>query len=156
MSAGERETIATIGGADVQPGERVVVERTEPGAAALARSSGAGGRARVVRETDATVTLDATLRRPGLVVLDDSLEQGWSATVDGRPAQVVRTDDVMRGVAAPAGRHRIVWSYAVPGLAVGFALSLIGLVLLLAACLVRFSQGRRSRQPRTVASAADQ
>ena len=52
----------------------------------------------------------------------------------------------MRGVAVPAGRHRIVWSYRVPGLRVGVALSALALALLLAgagACLL----WRRRRGP---------
>ena len=36
--------------------------------------------------------------------------------MDGRPARVVRVDDVLRGVVVGRGRHVVVWSYAVPGL----------------------------------------
>jgi hypothetical protein len=136
LSANEQGTIDEIGREDFHPREDVVVERGEPGAAALARTSGAGSSARVVRETDATVTLDATLRQPGLVVLDDALAAGWSVHVDGKPARAVRVDDVMRGVGAGPGRHTIVWSYVVPGLYLGLALSLVGLLLLSAACVV--------------------
>jgi Bacterial membrane protein YfhO len=143
LSADERETIATIGETAFKPRSDVVVERGEPDAAVLARSTGTGGKVRVVAETNTSATLDAALRRPGLVVLDDSLEQGWSVQVDGRPAKVVRADDVMRGVAVPAGRHRVIWSYTVPGLALGAALSALGLVLLAAGGLVFLRRGPR-------------
>jgi len=90
-----------------------------------------GGSARVVAEADARVVLDATLTRRGLVVLDDAWAPGWSVAVDGRPARALQADVVMRGVVVPAGRHRIVWSYRVPGLQLGAALSALGLLLLL-------------------------
>jgi hypothetical protein len=39
---------------------------------------------------------------------------------------------VLRGVIVPAGAHEIVWSYRVPGLRAGAALSGLGAVVLLA------------------------
>ena len=65
------------------------------------------------------MTLRASLDRRGLVVLDDDFTDGWSVRVDGRPAHALHVDDVMRGVVVGPGRHEIVWSYAVPGLAAG-------------------------------------
>ena len=59
---------------------------------------------------------DPSLDRSGLVVLNDSLTDGWSVKVDGRKATPVRVNSVMRGVVAGPGRHTIVWSYTTPGL----------------------------------------
>ncbi len=151
LTGSERGTIAAIADPRFEPRDEVVVERGEPGAVALARTSGTGGAVRVVRETNATVTLHAALRRPGLVVLNDSLAPGWSVRVDGKPAAVVRVNDVMRGVAAGAGTHTIVWSYRIPGLGLGIALSAVGLLALLAACLALARTRRRAK--RMVASA---
>lgn len=36
---------------------------------------------------------------------------GWSATIDGKPASVVRTDYVLRGIVIPAGVHEIVFTF---------------------------------------------
>ena len=126
------------------PRRAVVVERAEPGVASLA--GGSAGSARVVRDGNASVTLQATLARRGIVVLDDQYTDGWSVRVDGRAATPLHVDAVMRGVAVPAGRHSVVWSYRVPGLRAGAALSAVALALVLsgaAACLLR----RRRRDP---------
>lgn len=92
-------------------------------------SAETSGTARVVAERNAEVDMRATLRDRGLVVLDDSWMPGWSVEVDGRPEQTVLTDVVLRGVIVPAGTHRIVWRYRIPGLRAGAAISAAGLVL---------------------------
>jgi len=94
-----------------------------------APTDGATGTVRVIAERDAQVTLRATLRQRGLVVLDDAWERGWSVRVDGRPARALTADVVLRGVVVPAGAHTVVWSYRVPGLVTGAALSALGLLL---------------------------
>lgn len=121
------------------PRRAVLVERTEPGVAGLAGRSG-GGSVAVVRDENSRVTLRATLPRRGLVVLDDQYTDGWSVDVDGHAATPLHVNDVLRGVVVPAGRHEVTWSYRVPGLRVGAALSLLALALLVAGavgCRVR-------------------
>jgi len=125
------------------PRAAIVVERTEPGIAAL--SGGSAGSVRVTHDGNASVTLRATLARRGIVVLDDEYTDGWSVRVDGRAATPLHVDAVMRGVAVPAGRHSIVWSYRVPGLRAGAALSVLGLALLLAGAVA--CRRRRRRLP---------
>jgi len=116
---------------DLDPRTAVVVTRDQPGAdAAIAASPGAHGHVAVVDEANASVTLRATLDRPGLIVLDDDFARGWSVRIDGRGAQALRVDETLRGVVVGRGRHEIRWSYAVPGLRAGLALSLLALALL--------------------------
>jgi hypothetical protein len=79
----------------------------------------------------ASVTTDA----PGLLVVTEGFDAGWSASVDGRPAPVLRANVVFRGVAVPAGTHDVRLSYRPPGLPGGLAvtaLSLAGAIGLLA------------------------
>jgi hypothetical protein len=124
----ETDVVDAISAPGFDPRREVVVERDQPGAAAL---SGSSGSVHVASAQTASVSLAASLTRPGLVMLDDVLAPGWTVKVDGHRAQALRVDDVMRGVAVPAGTHRIEWSYSVPGLKLGAAISGLALIALL-------------------------
>jgi len=144
----ERQTINALLAPELDPLSTVVVERDQPGAAALAQAPPVHGTAAVTGETNASVTLRATLDRRGLVLLGDNLADGWSVRVDGRPARVVRADDVLRGVIVGPGRHEIRWSYTVPGLRAGAALSLLALAALAGAGIVLVRRRRGAAMPR--------
>jgi hypothetical protein len=141
----EEEAAGMIASEAFDPRVEGVVERGELASAGLELTG--GGNVRVISEHNDEVRLRARLRSPGLVVLIDQIAAGWSVKVDGRPARPVRTDMVLRGVVVPAGTHEIVWSYRVPGLRAGAALSGVGLVLVLAwaGLLLATRRARRSR-----------
>ena len=125
----------------VDPLQTVVLEEGP----ALARDPGwsdAGASARLVRRAPGRVELDATLPAPGVLVLFDSWEAGWRASVDGVSAPVLRADAAFRGVRLTAGTHRVEFSYAPPGLPEGIGLGLAGVLgLLLAALRLRSEAG---------------
>ncbi len=74
--------------------------------------------------------LELSTSAPGvrILVLFDAYERGWTASVDGQPAEVLRADTAFRGVHIPAGRHRVVFQYRPPGLREGLLLSAAGLL----------------------------
>ncbi len=137
------QELEAIGAAGFDPRRDTTVRASELHGAA---PSGSGGSARVAGETSTSVTLRATLAQSGLVVLDDTFAPGWSVTVDGLPAHPLQADAVLRGVVVPAGTHAVVWRYRAPGLALGAALSAIGLLAALAwAGLLLVRRRRRAR-----------
>jgi hypothetical protein len=84
--------------------------------------------------------LEATLESPGLVVLADVFYPGWELTIDGKPAPIYRVNRVMRGAAVPAGRHRLVYTYAPWSFQIGWLVSMLGLgamALLAVVCTLR-------------------
>src|SRR5207248_9694980 len=69
---------------------------------------------------------------PRWLVVADAFYPGWTATVDGAPAPIYRTDSLFRGVPLPPGSHVVEMSFVPPALIPGAALSLgSGLALLL-------------------------
>jgi uncharacterized membrane protein YfhO len=78
---------------------------------------------------------------PGLLFVADAWYPGWLAKVDGKPAEILRTNLLYRGVALEPGRHEVTFEYAPRswrmGLIVSGAAALLLLGLLVAALFIR-------------------
>ena len=80
---------------------------------------------------------------PDYVVLVEAHDPSWRATVDGRPAEVLRANVGFRAVATPAGSHRVVFTYRPRAAVVGLAASIATLALCAACPCVRARPTRR-------------
>ena len=87
--------------------------------------------------------LDATLSRPGLVILADVFYPGWTLTIDDKPAPIFRANRLMRAAAVEKGTHTLVYTYKPRSFQVGAAISLVGLAALVALSGWSVRQGRR-------------
>lgn len=73
--------------------------------------------------------IEAVLHAPGLLVVNDTMLDGWSATVDGVPAPIVEVNGLVRGVWLDRGTHRVAMRYVPPGLVSGAAISCAALLV---------------------------
>lgn len=126
--AGERDALAAIAARGFDARREAVVEKTQ---STMTTPPAGRGTVQVDDDENSTVRMTARMTLGGLVVLDDSWAKGWSVRVDGRATAPLRVDDDLRGVQVPAGTHAITWSYAVPGLPLGEAVSILALLLML-------------------------
>ncbi len=92
------------GGEDLAPAGPPAVE-AGPGSPAEART------AIILRDTGSELAIHVT-GAGGYLVLNDALVPGWSATVDGRAAPIVRADYAFRAVPVPAGDHDVMMRYS--------------------------------------------
>ncbi len=120
-----------------------VTERPLPGLPVASRAPGAG-RAAILRYAPERVVVGAWVARPGLLVLSDNDFPGWHASVDGRRAPVERVDYVFRGVRLGPGAHRVELSYAPASWRLGWIVSAVSLLVLLAVLAVGWRRARRS------------
>jgi hypothetical protein len=67
--------------------------------------------------------------RPALLVIPNNYYPGWTATVNGRPARIYRTDWVGMGVLVGAGESTVNMEFTTPGFHTGIVVSLVALVL---------------------------
>ena len=105
----------------------------------------AGGRVLDVARDAEEVRVEAESEGPALLVVNDAFWPGWRAAIDGRPAEILAADVLVRAVRWPAGRHTLVMTYAPPEVAWGWGLSAAGGLAVVALAL---HGGRRARAAR--------
>jgi hypothetical protein len=75
----------------------------------------------------------STNKNDGYAVFSDIYyDGGWSCLIDGKPAPIIRTNYVLRGVFVPAGNHKIEFHFLPPKANLGRMLGTIGSILTLA------------------------
>ncbi len=79
--------------------------------------------------------LELRAEGPGLLVVTESWDPGWSAAVDESAAPLFRVNGGALGVVLTEGTHRIVLRYEARGLAVGALLSALAAASLLGRAL---------------------
>jgi hypothetical protein len=119
--------------------ERVARPDFRPGRDAVLLGSNQSTTADIGTGTIETTALGSELVRArvslpvaGFLVVSDSWYPGWFASVDGMPADIVRTNGIVRGVYVPSGTHDVEMRYSPSSFRVGSRISLAAAVLLLA------------------------
>ncbi|MFN8380542.1 MAG: YfhO family protein [Anaerolineales bacterium] len=71
------------------------------------------------------ILIDADVHQVSMIILSDTYDEGWQATVDGEQAKIYRVNCAMRGVVVPPGKHTVKMSYIPPFFKVGVSISLL-------------------------------
>jgi hypothetical protein len=129
--------LARVSSAEFDPRQILLLE-DQPASAKMAvggRTAGtnAARSARIISYEPDDVRIDASLPRPGYLLLLDTFFPGWSATVNGEPAPILRADYNFRAVSLPAGRSTVCFSYRPESLRIGLYLCALGILALGAA-----------------------
>ena len=103
------------------------------------------GTAEIVDETPTQLTVSARMETAGLLMLADLWNSGWSATVNGRPTPILRTNHALRGVVLPAGAETVVFRYRPAGLVAGLWFGGVGAAVFIGWCALLGSRYRRAK-----------
>lgn len=98
--------------------------------------SGDAGDVAIERFENDEMELETRTTGNAFLVVSDADYPGWTASIDGVGARVLRTDYALRGLPVPAGRHRVVFRYRPLAFYAGLAISLLALGSLAAFVLV--------------------
>ena len=129
--------LARLTSDEFDPRKVLLLENQPAPAMSDARSQPAGtnadGAVRILSYEPDDVRIDASLPRPGYLLLLDTWFPGWSATVNGGPARILRADYNFRAVSLPAGKSTVCFSYRPESLRMGVYLCAVGILALGAA-----------------------
>jgi hypothetical protein len=143
------DSIRAIQDPAFDPDATAVVEG-DPGIGAP-EPGGTGGTATYGETWPEDVVIRAEAIAPSIVVVRNAWAEGWSATVDGTPAPVLRTDYLLQGVPVPPGTHEVRLTYRDPAIGVGLWLSaLVWMGWLGAALAASAVIHRRTRRAGTI------
>ena len=60
------------------------------------------------------IVLDAKADAPAVLLLNDKFDPHWQVFVDGKPAELLRCNFIMRGVYLTPGAHRVEFKFTLP------------------------------------------
>ncbi len=82
-----------------------------------------------IKEGHNRIEGDANLAQKGIMVLSIPYSKGWSATVDGEKAKLLKANIMYSSIELPEGEHHITLTYRTPYLLEGMIISLVSLFL---------------------------
>jgi hypothetical protein len=129
---GDAEAQAALARPDFDPATTVILEQAAGNTTDMAP---------LAFSHPATITtysaeqVSLTADGPGYLLLTDAYYPGWTATMDGSRALIMRADLMFRAVALPAGTHTVEFRYEPLSVRVGFWISGIT-ILVLGICLI--------------------
>ncbi|HUZ06871.1 MAG TPA: hypothetical protein VMV89_05220 [Candidatus Paceibacterota bacterium] len=88
------------------------------------------------------IMFDANATAPSVLLLNDKFDPNWSVTVDGKPAELLRCNYIMRGVYLAPGSHTVEFQFKLPMKPLYVTLAAIATGICLLGLLV-FLQRRR-------------
>ncbi|MBI4691567.1 MAG: YfhO family protein, partial [Nitrospirae bacterium] len=94
------------------------------------------GKVTLLKEGFNDILFEVTAPENTLLLLNDTFDNGWKASIDGNDAKIIRANYAFRAVAVPAGVHRVQFSFSAKGFKEGKVISLFSLSVFL--CIVVF------------------
>jgi len=126
---GDTEAQAALARPDFDPATTVILDQPAANAAGSASHP-----ATITFYTPERVSLTAD--GPGYLLLTDAFYPGWTATVDGSPAAILRADLMFRAVALPAGTNTVEFRYEPMSVRIGLWISGITILVLVISLIV--------------------
>jgi hypothetical protein len=117
-----------LGRADLDPTRTVVLE-SHAGLLPAPAASDSEARATITEYSENRVVVDVNTPTPAILLLTDSYDPEWTATVNGRSAEIHPADVLFRGVLVPYGDSRVVFEYRPTSFRIGALVSFLSLLV---------------------------
>jgi hypothetical protein len=113
VNTNDQAVLKTLGDLNFEPAQTVLISTPQKDLPMTATNENSGTvefksywPERIVFSTQAT--------NPSVLLLNDKYEPHWLVTVDGKPADLLRCNFLMRGVQVPAGAHEVEFHFSLP------------------------------------------
>jgi hypothetical protein len=100
------------------------------------RASVEHGTARILSYEPERVIIEVENLVPGMLTLTDTYYPGWKATVDDAPATILPTDQALRQVSVPEGKHTVIMTYEPANVRVGIIVSMLSIAAIIVGLVI--------------------
>jgi len=125
LSTNDQETLKQLASPAFDPARKVLVAARIP-APLAADANKSAGTVDFTSYAPKQIRLQAKAAAPSVLLLNDRFDPGWKVKVDGKPAELLRCNYIMRGVQVSPGEHEIEFRFTAPLAAL--CVSLLGIV----------------------------
>jgi uncharacterized membrane protein YfhO len=97
--------------------------------------------------TPKDIVFAAQADRPTVLLLNDKYDSNWRVSVDGRPAELLRCNFIMRGVYLAPGAHTVEFKFVLPNGPLYVSLTAFAIGIILCGCLIVWHRRGVGRRP---------
>jgi hypothetical protein len=130
VNTNDQSVLQTLADLNFDPAKTVLISTPQTGLPAVATNENSGT-VEFKSYSPKHIVFAANAPAPSVLLLNDKYDPDWRVTVDGKPAELLRCNFIMRGVYLPAGQHTVEFQFSLPNkmLYVTFAAIVTGIVL---------------------------
>ena len=147
---GEEEALRRIrgqGAGEFDPQRTALLEVRSGSLPALPNGTGTQKPVRITSYSPTRMRMETDSPAPTVLVVSEIYYPGWQATIDGKPAEILLTDYILRGLILPAGKHSVEMHYSAPAARNGGVISALGLCVLGGLSFAAYFKRARKAEP---------
>lgn len=148
VSTNDSENLKTLTAPNFNPEKTVLISTPQKNLPTISTNETSPGTVAFKSYSPKKLVFTANATAPAVLLLNDKYDANWTVTVDGKPADLLRCNFIMRGVQLTPGAHTVEFDFSLPSglLKVTLAATVIGILLIgLLVFLTRKSQTPASK-----------
>ena len=113
VSTNDAANLKTLTDLDFDPAKTVLISTPQPDLPSVATNENSGT-VEFSSYSPKKIIFTANATAPSVLLLNDKFDPHWRVTVDGKPAELLRCNYLMRGVQVPPGQHAVEFDFSLP------------------------------------------
>jgi len=143
VSTNDQTNLKTLADLNFDPAKTVLISTPQPNLPPVATNENSGT-VEFRSYSPKHIVFTANAANPSVLLLNDKYDRNWQVTVDGKLAELLRCNYIMRGVYLPAGEHTIEFQFILPNKALKITLSAVMAGIILVALLFLLERRKRT------------
>ncbi len=146
VNTNNQSVLKTLGDLNFDPAKTVLISTPQKDLPAVATNENAGT-VEFTSYAPKQIVFAANAPAPSVLLLNDKFDPDWRVTVDGKPAELLRCNYIMRGVYLPAGPHTVVFRFNLLGKTLYVTIAAIVIGIFLIGLLIFLQRAKPATQP---------